>query len=293
MVQRWRSFGLQNFSCEEEIWRNAKKYLTLLGLPSRQAQQALLTLGASIKRPARSGATYRERTTASLVRSLSTVTLVRALRSRRRFATLAKSLSLLDRLEKPLYTGSGFGPVAVKCLPSPRARLTPSAYPKRKATSGRSYRFPNGAQGAVKAIEKAFEYVCSASTASTSGSITTSPGKAAKAVADILPPGKAFIVKADLKDANEYLKASRGGEIVNLIWRAEPHRPDGIVAGSEITLEALREAVAKGYTLPYPQLSSALHGLRKRELTLLTAGRGSASPPWPARSPTTSTKSTA
>jgi twinkle protein len=133
---------------------------------------------------------------------------------------------------------------------------------------------PNGAQGAVKAIEKAFEYVSSFDRVNIWFD-NDEPGiKAAKAVADILPPGKAFIVKADLKDANEYLKASRGGEIVNLIWRAEPHRPDGIVAGSEITLEALREAVAKGYTLPYPQLSSALHGLRKRELTLLTAGSG-------------------
>lgn len=138
---------------------------------------------------------------------------------------------------------------------------------------------PNGAQGAVKAIEKAFEYVSSFDRVNIWFD-NDEPGiKAAKAVADILPPGKAFIVKADLKDANEYLKpnkvgANRAGEIVNLIWRAEPHRPDGIVSGSEITLESLREAVAKGYALPYPQLSSALHGLRKRELTILTAGSG-------------------
>lgn len=133
---------------------------------------------------------------------------------------------------------------------------------------------PNGAQGAVKAIEKSFEWVTSFDRINIWFD-NDEPGiKAAKAVADILPPGKAFIVRADLKDANEYLKAKRAGEIVNLIWRAEPHRPDGIVSGSEITLESLREALAVGYSLPYPRLSEMLHGLRKRELTLLTAGSG-------------------
>jgi hypothetical protein len=188
-------------------WRNAKKYLTLLGLPSRQAQQALLTLGASIRRPARSGATYRERTTASLVRSLSTVTLVRALRSRRRFATLAKSLSLLDRLEKPLYTGSGFGPVAVKMLTITEGEIDALSVSQAQGNKWPVVSVPNGAQGAVKAIEKAFEYVCSFDRVNIWFD-NDEPGKAAaKAVADILPPGKAYIVKADLKDANEYLKA--------------------------------------------------------------------------------------
>jgi twinkle protein len=133
---------------------------------------------------------------------------------------------------------------------------------------------PNGAGGAVKAIEKAFEWVCSFDRVNIWFD-NDEPGiKAARAVADMLPPGKAFIVKAELKDANEYLKERRAGEIINLIWRAEPHRPDGIVAGSEITLESLRTALAHGYALPYAQLSSMLHGLRKRELTLLTAGSG-------------------
>lgn len=133
---------------------------------------------------------------------------------------------------------------------------------------------PNGAQGAVKAIENAFEWVSSFDRVNIWFD-NDEPGKvAAKAVANILPPGKSYIVKGDLKDANEYLKAQRSGEIVNLIWRAEPYRPDGIVAGLEITLESLREAVAVGYALPYPHLSEMLHGLRKRELTLLTAGSG-------------------
>lgn len=133
---------------------------------------------------------------------------------------------------------------------------------------------PSGAQGAVKAIEKALEWVSSFDRVNIWFDNDEPGVKAAKSVADILPPGKAHIVRSELKDANEYLKAGRADEIINLIWRAEPHRPDGIISGAEITRERLFKEVAKGYTLPYPRLSTALYGLRKRELTLLTAGTG-------------------
>jgi twinkle protein len=254
-------------------WRNAKKYLTLLGLPSRQAQQALLTLGGLHQETCEKWgylcgthngkpcqiAQYRDPATRQVVAA--------KLRYPNKEFAFAGEPKLAPLYGQWLWSAGG------KMLTIVKARLTRSASPKRRATSG-LVSVPNGAQGALKAIEKAFEYVSSFDRVNIWFD-NDEPGiKAAKAVADILPPGKAYIVKADLKDANEYLKASRGGEIVNLIWRAEPHRPDGIVSGSEITLEALREAVAKGYTLPYPQLSSALHGLRKRELTLLTAGSG-------------------
>lgn len=133
---------------------------------------------------------------------------------------------------------------------------------------------PNGAQGALKAIEKHFEWVTSFDRVNIWFDNDEPGRKAAKEVADTLPPGKAYIVRGDLKDANEYLQAKRSADIVNLIWRAEPHRPDGIISGAEITLESLRARVAPGYSLPYPTLSNEMHGLRKRELTLLTAGSG-------------------
>lgn len=133
---------------------------------------------------------------------------------------------------------------------------------------------PTGAKGALKAIEKDFEWVCSFDRVNIWFDNDEIGRAAAKEVADALPPGKAHLVKAELKDANEYIKAKRSGEIINLIWRAEPYRPDGIISGSEITRETLQEAPAVGYGLPYPKLSQKLHGLRKRELTLLTAGTG-------------------
>jgi twinkle protein len=132
----------------------------------------------------------------------------------------------------------------------------------------------NGAEAQLEDVEKAFEWVSSFDRVNIWFD-NDEPGiKASKAVADILPPGKAHIVRADLKDANEYIQARRAGEIISLMWRAEPYRPDGIVSGSEITLETLQQALTVGYSLPYPLLSEMLHGLRKRELTILTAGSG-------------------
>jgi twinkle protein len=132
----------------------------------------------------------------------------------------------------------------------------------------------NGADGAVKAIKKDYEYVVSFERIVLWFDNDEPGQKAAREVAELLPPGKAHIVKADLKDANEYLKAERNGDITNLIWRAEPYRPDGIISGTEIKLADIRQQMALGYSIPFPKLDAMLHGVRKRELTLLTAGSG-------------------
>jgi energy-coupling factor transporter ATP-binding protein EcfA2 len=44
--------------------------------------------------------------------------------------------------------------------------------------------------------------------------------------------------------------------------------------GTEFTLEKLKQAASVGYDLPYPRLQDMTLGLRKGELTLLTAGSG-------------------
>lgn len=131
-----------------------------------------------------------------------------------------------------------------------------------------------GAPSALKAIEKDYEWVTSFERVNLWFD-NDRPGKeAAHIVADALPPGLVHIVKAELKDANEYLKAGRVKEMIDLIWRAEPYRPDGIISGQEITRERLQAAQAIGYAVPYQQLSGKLHGLRKGELTMLTSGSG-------------------
>ncbi len=133
---------------------------------------------------------------------------------------------------------------------------------------------PNGAKAAAKDIGKHLEWVSSFDRIVLWLDADLPGQTAIEDVASILPPGKVFVVKGQLKDANEYLVARRISDMTNLIWRAEPYRPDGIIPGSEIELSDLKKATSRGYSLPYQILSSKLHGLRKRELTTLTAGSG-------------------
>jgi twinkle protein len=61
---------------------------------------------------------------------------------------------------------------------------------------------------------------------------------------------------------------------VRAFWDAKVWRPDGIREGREFTKERLKQKRRAGYELPYPQLNEKLMGLRKGEITMLTAGSG-------------------
>ena len=98
--------------------------------------------------------------------------------------------------------------------------------------------------------------------------------------AELLTPGKAFVAELPLKDCNEMLKAERGKELLDCMWNARPYRPDGIIEGGDITVEALLEQAATGYELPYSKLDELTRGIRKGELTLLTAGTGIGKSTW-------------
>lgn len=132
----------------------------------------------------------------------------------------------------------------------------------------------NGSTGALKDIQGSYDWL------DTFDKIVLcfdndDPGrKAVEEVAPILPPGKAFIMKLPRKDANEVLVNDGSEPIVRAYWNATQYRPDGIISGSEITRDQLKETVSLGYSLPYKRLSEKLGGIRKREITLLTAGSG-------------------
>jgi twinkle protein len=101
------------------------------------------------------------------------------------------------------------------------------------------------------------------------------PGREAVEVAcELLPPGKVKIATLPAKDANDTLKQYGPAAITKAFWDAKVYRPDGIVSGEDITLDELMAETNAGYTLPYPKLQEMLLGLRKGELTLLTAGSG-------------------
>ena len=107
------------------------------------------------------------------------------------------------------------------------------------------------------------------------------PGReAALQCAEVLTPGKAFVARLPLKDANECLVAGKGKDVVDAIFGAKEYRPDGIVSGNDITLDELQAAAVRGLSIPYPELDAMLRGLRKAELTLVTAGSGIGKSTW-------------
>ena len=81
-------------------------------------------------------------------------------------------------------------------------------------------------------------------------------------------------VSLPLKDATEMLLAGKTEELNNAMWNAKPYRPDGIVLGSEIFDEIMKEDKYVTAQYPFKSLNDKTHGLRKGELTTITAGTG-------------------
>ncbi|GAB5503469.1 DnaB-like helicase C-terminal domain-containing protein [Pyruvatibacter sp.] len=134
---------------------------------------------------------------------------------------------------------------------------------------------PNGAGGAPNDLKHNLEYLNAYDEIILMFDGDDVGRAAAEKAAQALPPGKAYIAYLpDGEDPNSLLQAGKGKSIIDAIWQAKPYRPDGIVAGADLTLEDIQKANAEGYALPYERLQEKLRGLRKQELTLLTAGSG-------------------
>lgn len=135
---------------------------------------------------------------------------------------------------------------------------------------------PNGAQSAKKYIKQNLEWLESYEEIVLGFDSDDQGRKAAEECAMILTPGKVKVVNWEpYKDANEMLQAEGPGRVAQAIFDAQLFRPDGIIAGSDLTLEyLLADDAAMAYALPYPQLNGMLRGIRKGEITTLTAGSG-------------------
>jgi twinkle protein len=101
------------------------------------------------------------------------------------------------------------------------------------------------------------------------------PGRtAAEECALLFTPGKAKIAKLPLKDANEMLQEGRIKELVDCMWEAKVHRPDGILSGDELwdIVSAVDDVESASY--PYSGINEKTQGLRKGEIVTVTAGSG-------------------
>lgn len=139
---------------------------------------------------------------------------------------------------------------------------------------------PNGAANAEKALAQNYEYLAAFENIVLMFD-QDEPGRAAvEKAASVLPAGKVKVCVLPHKDANETFLKDGAAAVVKAFWNAKPWRPDGIVSGAEFTLEKLKKATTQGYALPYPKLQGMVLGLRKGELTLLTAGSGIGKSSW-------------
>ena len=104
------------------------------------------------------------------------------------------------------------------------------------------------------------------------------PGKlGAEHLAQSLSKNKAYIVKLDPKlgkDANDYLQKKLFKEFNSAWWAAKPYAPDDLVFGSDTF--SLIQDTEEASSIPYPWegLNDLLHGARKGELVVVTAGSG-------------------
>ena len=133
---------------------------------------------------------------------------------------------------------------------------------------------PTGAQGAAKSIKANFEYVNSFDKVIIMFDQDEAGAKAAQEVAALLPPNKAYVANLPMKDASDMLMSGRQSELVDAIWQAKPYRPDGIVDASTLFDEVMSEDTTESTPYPWDGLNEKTHGIRKGELTVLTAGSG-------------------
>lgn len=132
----------------------------------------------------------------------------------------------------------------------------------------------NGAQGAVKSVRKAIDYLNRFDTVVFMFDMDE-PGRAAAIeCAKLLPPGKAKIASLPLKDANDMLRAGRGAEVIDAIWGARAYRPDGIVSLDDVWESAMTAEAVPSVSYPWEGLTNKTSGIRKRELVTITAGSG-------------------
>ena len=103
--------------------------------------------------------------------------------------------------------------------------------------------------------------------------------EAALEAARILPPGKAFIAKLPLKDANEMLVAGRAAELVDATFAAQPYRPSGLVSFRDLKGE-MRKPIEWGLPWFSDTLTNLTYGRRFGEIYCLGAGTGIGKTDW-------------
>ncbi len=133
---------------------------------------------------------------------------------------------------------------------------------------------PSGAASAKKAIQRNLEFLESFDEVVLMFDMDDAGATAVAQVVDLFSPSKCKVARLPLKDANECLKQGKGDEVIQAIWNAKTHRPDGVLSGADTwdMVNTLDKEATHHY--PYTGVDAVLSGLRTGELITVTAGSG-------------------
>lgn len=132
---------------------------------------------------------------------------------------------------------------------------------------------PNGAQGAAKTIAQQIEWVETFDKVIFMFDMDEPGQDAARECAAILSPGKAYIARTPMKDANMCLLNGKSKELIDSMWGAKAFRPDGVIDISDVIDKAAQD-IEVGLPWPWPTLTEKTYGRRRGELYGFGGGTG-------------------
>lgn len=104
--------------------------------------------------------------------------------------------------------------------------------------------------------------------------------EAARQFTKNFPVGRVGIAKFSEKDAFDMMAAGKHEELKWAVIKPEIQRPNGVLRIGELSEEYFDEKFEKGIDIPFNKLNYHLGGLRKGELTMVTAGTGLGKSTW-------------
>ena len=131
---------------------------------------------------------------------------------------------------------------------------------------------PSGVSAAVSSIRTNYEFISSFETIVICFDMDEPGKKAARDVAEILPPGKVKIMDLPRKDPNEMLVAGESKDLLGCYWNAKTHSPDSILHISQIVSAEKRDTPL--YEYPWESLTNFMIGQDSGRLYLWTSATG-------------------
>ena len=133
---------------------------------------------------------------------------------------------------------------------------------------------PNGAPAAARAVRDNWDYLMQFDEIVIMFDQDAAGRAAAQEVAELLPVGRAKVATLPMKDASDCLVAGKEKAIIEAMFQAKPHQPDGIISVGELRDIIAVDEAAGAVSWPYSQLDGILRGIRGSEMTCVVSGTG-------------------